>query len=180
MTRSGALVSALLMVIVAGCSSQPAAPPSPATSDAGKPAECNALGDRLTGMVPQASQAGYVCTDPARLAVDLYVAHLSQQEVRALTTTMRDKVGPEASFTVIPVRHSEQEIVPLTDVRAWPAAARKRLSEGLVGTAFDVKKNSLELATLTSTTWSEDEAARLLGVRVTRRETDSIPKAGGA
>lgn len=183
--KRGLLAVALVMVTLAGCAqTQTSAPPTSSTSTistdpASSPADpsaCNAAGDALVAAIPADQRAAYLCTDPVTVSLEVYAAVDDDAALQAL----QQKLDPIASkhtaqFTLIRVDHSEAEIIAKQDLGGWSTQARERLLPGLIGTAFDIPNNALLITALASTTWTEAEASKLLGIRVTRRTFETYP-----
>ena len=183
------LAVALVMVTLAGCGqTQTSAPPTSSTqatatasastpaSSPADPSACNAAGDALVAAIPADQRAAYLCTDPAKVSLEVYAAVDDDAALQALQQQL-DPIASKhtAQFTLIRVDHSEAEIIAKQNLDDWPKQARERLLPGLIGTAFDIPNNALLITALTSTTWTEAEASKLLGIRVTRRTFDTYP-----
>ncbi|WP_284550791.1 hypothetical protein [Aestuariimicrobium sp. T2.26MG-19.2B] len=156
------------------------APPSP---DDPEVIWSNALGScyemlvKVEEGIPAEFKAGSECPDPMAKKAVVYLAGGTEAVANVGPGVVSDAKAAGFTVQIVPVKYSTQQLEAVVEGSSrWSPEVQKVLGPGLVGIGISSKDNAIAISAERSATWTEAQAAELLGVPVIRT-TDTIPLA---
>ncbi|CAI9409183.1 hypothetical protein AESSP_02184 [Aestuariimicrobium sp. T2.26MG-19.2B] len=159
------------------------APPSP---DDPELIWSNALGScyemlvKVEEGIPAEFKAGSECPDPMGKKAVVYLAGGTEAVAKIGPGVVSDAKSAGFTIQIVPVKHSTLQLETVMEGRSrWSPRIEKVLGPGFVGIAISSKDNAIVISAERSATWTEAQAAELLGVPVIRIDR-TIPLASSS